>query len=204
VEAEALYKIGYGLYVLTAQDGAKDNGCIINTLMQVTSISPHKIAITVSKENYTHDMIVKTGEFNISILTEDTPFKVFEDFGFRSGRDVDKFKGYEEITRSANGIIYLTKHTNAYISGKVISTVDIDTHTMFIALMTHGEVISDTTSVTYAYYHKNIKPKPDKSTSMGYRCRICNYIYEGEPLPEDFICPLCKHGAKDFEKILSK
>lgn len=198
---KAMFKIGYGLYVLTAKDGAKDNGCIINTAMQVTS-TPNRISITVNKQNYTHDMIVKTGVFNVSILSEKATFDIFRHFGFQSGRDVDKFERFENAKRSENGIYYVTGDTNAYISGKVINQMDLGTHTMFLADVTDAEVLAEVPTTSYDYYQKNIKPKPETPKKVkGYVCKICGYIYEGDPLPDDFICPICKHGAADFEKI---
>ncbi len=199
---KAMYKIGYGLYVLTAKVGEKDNGCIINTAIQVTS-SPNRIAIAVNKSNYTHDMIAESGVFNISILTKDASFDIFKRYGFQSGRDTDKFDGVDDVKRSENGLLYVTGSTNAYISGRVINSVDLGTHTMFIADVTDADVLSSAESVSYDYYHSNIKPAPaPKSKVIGYRCTICGYIYEGDPLPEDFTCPICKHGAADFEKIV--
>lgn len=196
-----MFKIGYGLYILTAKDGEKDNGCVINTAIQVTS-TPNRISVTVNKQNYTHDMIMKTGVFNVSILSEKATFDVFKHFGFQSGRDVDKFADYKDATRSENGLYYVTGDTNAYISGKVINTLDLGTHTMFIADVTDAEVLADVPTTSYDYYQKNIKPKPEAPKKVtGYVCKICGYIYEGDPLPEDFICPICKHGAADFEKI---
>lgn len=201
MDNKAMFKIGYGLYILTAKDGEKDNGCVINTAIQVTS-TPNRISVTVNKQNYTHDMIMKTGVFNISILSEKATFDVFKHFGFQSGRDVDKFADYKDATRSENGLYYVTGDTNAYISGKVINTLDLGTHTMFIADVTDAEVLADVPTTSYDYYQKNIKPKPEAPKKVtGYVCKICGYIYEGDPLPEDFICPICKHGAADFEKI---
>ena len=197
----ALFKIGYGLYLLTAKEGVKDNGCIINTLMQVTGAPSFIGVIAVNKQNYTHDMIMNTREFNISMLTVETPFKVFEHFGFQSGRDMDKFAQCDEIPRSENGLIYLPKYTNAYISCRVTDTVDFGSHTMFRADIKGGEVLSDIESLTYEYYQKHIKPRPEPTHKKGYRCTVCGYVYEGEPLPENFICPICKHGASDFVKI---
>ena len=201
MDNKLMFKIGYGLYILTAKDGEKDNGCVINTAIQVTS-TPNRISVTVNKQNYTHDMIMKTGVFNISILSEKATFDVFKHFGFQSGRDVDKFTDYKAATRSENGLYYVTGDTNAYISGKVINTLDLGTHTMFIADVTDAEVLADVPTTSYDYYQKNIKPKPEAPKKVtGYVCKICGYIYEGDPLPEDFICPICKHGAADFEKI---
>ena len=200
VESNAMFKLSYGLFVLTARDGAKDNGCIINTAQQLTS-APMRISITVNKENYTHDMIEKTGAFNISVLTEGAPFGLFKQYGFQSGRTADKLSGGEP--RTENGIAYLSEHANAVISGKVISTVDCGTHTLFIADVTEAHVLSAEPSVTYAYYFAHIKPKPQPAAEKkkGFVCKICGYVYEGETLPPDFICPLCKHGAEDFEPL---
>ena len=200
VESNAMFKLSYGLFVLTARDGAKDNGCIINTAQQLTS-APMRISITVNKENYTHDMIEKTGAFNISVLTEGAPFGLFKQYGFQSGRTADKLSGGEP--RTENGIAYLSEHANAVISGKVISTVDCGTHTLFIADVTEAHVLSAEPSVTYAYYFAHIKPKPQPAAEKkkGFVCKICGYVYEGETLPPDFICQLCKHGAEDFEPL---
>lgn len=200
MDNKVMFKLSYGLYVLTASEEGKDNGCIINTALQVTS-NPNRISITVNKMNYTHDMIKRTGLFNVSMLTEQVSFDVFKNFGFQSGKTEDKFDGYEGYLRAENGIIYLTKFCGGYISAKVFKEIDLGTHTMFIADVTDGKVISDIPSVTYDYYQKNIKPAPAKSEKKGWRCKICGYVYEGEKLPEDFICPICKHGAADFEKI---
>ena len=200
VESNAMFKLSYGLFVLTARDGAKDNGCIINTAQQLTS-APMRISITVNKANYTHDMIEKTGAFNISVLTEGAPFGLFKQYGFQSGRTADKLSGGEP--RTENGSAYLSEHANAVISGKVISTVDCGTHTLFIADVTEAHVLSAEPSVTYAYYFAHIKPKPQPAAEKkkGFVCKICGYVYEGETLPPDFICPLCKHGAEDFEPL---
>lgn len=200
MDNKALYKIGYGLYVLTAREDGKDNGCIINTCMQVTS-SPALCVIGVNKQNYTHDMIMRTGQFNISMLTTDSSFSVFERFGFKSGKDTDKFKDLIGVKRADNGIAYLSEMTNAYITFKVIETSDYGTHTLFKAEITDAVVLSDRESVTYSYYQSHIKPKPQKTSKKGWRCKICGYIYEGEELPPDFICPVCKHPASDFERI---
>ena len=197
----ALFKIGYGLYVLTAKDDIKDNGCIINAVLQITSNPPFVGVISVNKQNYTHDMILKSGKFNISTLTTETPFDVFKHFGFQSGAAVDKFAGFQGISRSENGLIYLPEYANAYLSFEVTDTIDFGSHTMFRADITDGEVIGTAESLTYAYYQKHIKPNPQAAPKSGYRCNICNYIYEGDSLPEDFICPVCKHGASDFIKI---
>ena len=200
LDGKAMFKLSYGLFVLTARDGAKDNGCIINTAAQLTS-SPMRISVTVNKANYTHDMIQKTGVFNVSILSESTPFSVFQQYGFQSGRTADKLSGKEP--RTENGVAYLAEHANAVISGKVISTVDCGTHTLFIADVTEAHVLSKEASATYAYYFEHIKPKPQPAAEKkkGYVCKICGYVYEGETLPPDFVCPLCKHGADDFEPL---
>lgn len=195
-----MFKISYGLYVLSAQENGKDNGCIVNTVQQVT-VAPNRITVAVNKENHTHDMIVNTGLLNVSVLDQTVPFHIFENFGFQSGRTADKFQGIE-YKRDKNGLAYLSKYANAFISGKVVSTVDLGTHTMFVADVADAEVLSDEESTTYTYYQKHIKPAPPKEEKKsGWRCVICGYVYEGDPLPEDFICPLCKHGAADFEKI---
>jgi len=202
VDAKAFFKLSYGLFVLTTRDGAKDNGCIINTVTQIAD-NPRRISIAVNKANFSCDMVLKTGEFNVSILTTAAPFKVFEHFGFHSGRDTDKFLGCDDSLRTANGIRYLPKYTNSVISGKVRDAVDYGSHYLFVADVTQAVTTSDEPSVTYQYYFDNIKPKPPapKAQKVGYVCKICGYVYEGEPLPDDFICPLCKHGASDFEKI---
>lgn len=196
----AIFKLSYGLFVLSAKDGDKDNGCIVNTVQQVT-VTPNRLTVAVNKGNFTCEMIQKTGEFNVSILSTDAPFDIFTRFGFQSGRDVDKFDGFETYDRTDNGIAYLTQYANAVISGKVVDTYDLGTHILFIADVTDAKVLSDKDSVTYDFYHKNIKPAPQKTEKKGWRCKICGYIYEGEDLPADFICPICKHGAADFEPI---
>ena len=199
MDTNALFKIGYGLYVLTVKDD-KDNGCIINTVMQVTS-SPCNIAICVNKMNYTNEIIKKTKKFNVSVLSESADFEIFKHFGYQSGKNVDKFKDFNQIKRSANGLIYITKDANSYISAEVTKEIEFETHTMFIGNVVDAEVLSDKTTVTYDFYQKNIKPRPNETKKTGWRCKICGYIYEGEVLPDDYICPLCKHGAIDFEKI---
>ncbi len=196
----AIFKLSYGLFVLSAKDGEKDNGCIVNTVQQVTT-TPNRITVAVNKGNFTCEMISKTGAFNVSVLSTDVPFDIFKRFGFQSGRDVDKLEGFEDYARGGNGIIHLSRYANAVISGKVVDTYDLGTHILFIADVTDAKVLSDKDSVTYDYYHKNIKPAPQKTEKKGWRCKICGYIYEGEELPEDFICPICKHGAADFEPI---
>lgn len=198
MDNNVMFKISYGLYVLTSKNDEKSNGCIVNTLQQVTT-TPNRVSITVNKGNFTHDMIMDSKEFNISILSEKVTFDTFRHFGFQSGRDVDKFADYPYET-AENGIPYIKEGANSYLSGKVISTSDLGTHTMFIADVTGGEVLSDDPSVTYDYYHKNIKESPAQK-KKGWVCKICGYVYEGDPLPPDFVCPICKHGAADFEKL---
>lgn len=202
IDNSAFFKLSYGLFVLTARDGEKDNGCIINTVTQLTD-TPKRITIAVNKQNFTHDMILKTGVFNVSVLTEEVPFKVFQHFGFQSGRDVDKFADCEVQARAQNGLMYLPKYTNAFFSAQVIEAKDYGTHTLFIADVTQAQVLSEEKSVTYAYYFEHIKPKPAPvdEQKKGFVCKICGYVYEGEELPADFICPLCKHGAEDFEPL---
>ena len=195
----ALFKIGYGLYVVTSNDGKKDNGLIVNTVTQVTS-APSRIAVTINKENYSHHVIKQSGVMNVNCLTVEAPFATFERFGFVSGRNVNKFDGLEPL-RSENGLVVLPRYINSFMSLKVENYVDLDTHGMFICSITEARVLGDKETMTYAYYHTNVKPKPETEGKKGYVCKICGYIYEGDPLPEDFICPLCKHGASDFERI---
>lgn len=200
---KAMYRLSYGLFILTSCSGSRDSGCIINTAGQVTS-DPNRISITVNKANFTHDLVKESGKFNISILSESADFNLFRHFGFQSGRTTDKFAGFTDVERSANGLLYITAGTNAYISASVWQSIDLGTHTMFIASVDDMEVLSDVPSATYAYYQASIKPKPAALPVSGktvWRCTVCGYIYEGEELPADFICPLCKHPASDFEKI---
>ena len=195
----ALFNIGYGLYVITSNDGKKDNGLIVNTVTQVTN-TPNRIAVTINKENYSHHIIKQTGVMNINCLTVEAPFAVFEAFGFRSGRNVDKFADCEPL-RSDNGLVFLPRYINSFMSLKVEQYVDLDTHGMFICSVTEARVISDKETMTYTYYQNNVKPKPETEGKKGFVCKVCGYVYEGDELPEDFICPLCKHGAADFEEI---
>ncbi len=195
----ALLNIGYGLYVVTSNDGKKDNGLIVNTVTQVTS-SPNRIAVAICKENYSYHVIKQTGKMNINCLSVDAPFKVFESFGFRSGRNVNKFEGCEQL-RSDNGLIFLPRFINSFMSLKVEDFVDLDTHGLFICSVTEARVLSDRESMTYAYYHEHVKPKSETEGKRGYVCKVCGYIYEGDELPDDIVCPLCKHGAADFERI---
>ena len=200
VEPNAMFKLSYGLFVLTAK-GTRDNGCIINTVTQITD-TPKRISIAVNKANHTHDLIMNSGVFNVSVLTTDATFALFQRFGFQSGREVDKFDGFTDVARSENGLYYVTQASNAFISGKVIQTLDYGTHTVFIADVTEAKVLSNAPSLTYAYYFEHVKPKPAAlSEQKGWVCKICGYVYEGDELPADFICPLCKHGAADFEPI---
>lgn len=195
----ALFNIGYGLYVVTSNDGKKDNGLIVNTVTQVTN-TPNRIAVTINKENYSHHVIKQTGIMNINCLTVDAPFAVFEAFGFQSGRNVDKFKDCTPL-RSDNGLVFLPRYINSFMSLKVEQYIDLDTHGMFICSVTEARVVSDRDTMSYTYYYDNVKPKPETDGKKGYVCKVCGYVYEGDTLPEDFICPLCKHGASDFEPI---
>ncbi len=209
MDTSALFKISYGLFVLTAKgkDG-RESGCIINTAMQVTS-NPLQVCFTVNKANYTHDLVLESGSFTLSVLSEKASFDTFKRFGFQSGRDVDKFAGFEDsFRRGANGLPYITAGTNAWISGEVVQHYDVGTHHLFVARVTDMAVLDDKTpSATYTYYQEHIKPKPQSAPKPGaktktvWRCRICGYIYEGETLTPDFVCPICKHGASDFEKV---
>jgi len=199
-DLSALFNIGYGLYVVTTNDKKKDNGLIVNTITQVTD-SPNRIAVTVNKENYSHHVIRQTGIMNVNCLSVDAPFSVFERFGFVSGRAKDKFEG-DEVLRSDNGLVFLPRYINSFISLKVEQYIDLDTHGMFICSITESRVISQQESMTYAYYQSNVKPKPNTEGKKGYVCKVCGYIHEGEDLPSDIVCPLCKHGAADFEPIV--
>lgn len=202
---KAMNCLSYGLFILTAKMGDKDNGCIINTVQQVTS-DPNRISITVNKANYTHDMITESGVFTVATISQEAKFDLFTRFGFQSGRDTDKFDGFANVATGENGVKYITEGTNSYLSGKVVQTVDLGTHTMFIADVTDMDVLNEVESATYSYYHKNIKPKPQAAAPAEkketvWRCTICGYEYVGEELPADYICPLCKHPASDFEKV---
>ncbi|MBQ9760539.1 MAG: flavin reductase [Clostridia bacterium] len=195
----ALFNIGYGLYVVTSNDGKKDNGLIVNTVSQVTN-TPNQIAVTINKQNYSHHVIKSTGIMNVNCLSVEAPFAVFEAFGFRSGRNTDKFANCTPL-RSDNGLVFLPRYINSFMSLKVEQYVDLGTHGMFICSVTEARVISKVETMTYTYYQNNVKPKPQTAGKKGYVCKVCGYVYEGDPLPEDFICPLCKHGAADFEPI---
>ena len=195
----ALFRIGYGLYVVTSNDGKKDNGLIVNTVTQLTD-TPNRIAVNINKANYSHHVIKQTGVLNVNCLSVDAPFSVFQQFGFQSGRSVDKFAG-QNVYRSDNGLVFLDKYINAFMSLKVEQYVDLGTHGMFICSVTEARVMNDLDTMTYTYYQKNVKPKPETEGKKGFVCKVCGYIYEGYELPDDFICPLCKHGVADFEPI---
>lgn len=199
MDKTVMYKLTYGLFVLTAREGEKDNGCIINTAVQVTT-EPNRVTIAVNKKNYTHDMIMRTGIFNVSMLSEQSRFDTYKHWGFQSGAQVDKLEGMV-CPRAENGVIYIPEETNAYFSAKVVSTTDLGTHTLFLADVTDGKVLSDAESITYAYYQKNVKTAPKKTEKKGFVCSVCGYVYEGDTLPEDFICPWCKHPASDFRPL---
>ena len=202
IDSKTMFKLSYGLFVLTAKDGDKDNGCIINTAIQITE-NPRRISIAVNKANFTHGLIVKTGEFNVSILTKSVPFRIFEQFGFQSGKNADKFAGCSYDNRADNGVRYLPEHVNSVISGKVRDFYDYGTHTLFIADVTQAFVLSDEPSVTYQHYSDHIKPKPQSpgAHKTGFACKICGYVVEGNALPDGYVCPLCKHGAEDFDPV---
>ena len=196
---KALFKIGYGLYVVTSNDGKKDNGLIVNSVTQVTD-SPNRVAVCINKQNYSHHVIKQTGIMNVNCLSVDAPFAVFQRFGFQSGRTASKFDGFEPL-HSDNGLAFLPKYINSFMSLKVEQYIDLDTHGMFICSVTEARVLSDRETMTYNYYQSNVKPKPNTEGKKGYVCKVCGYVYEGDELPEDIVCPLCKHGAADFEKI---
>lgn len=200
MDKQAMYQLTYGLFILTAKEGEKDNGCIVNTVTQVTT-DPNRIMVAVNKNNLTHDMIVNTGVFNVSVLTENSKFETYKHWGFQSGKNVDKLESivYE---RADNGLVYIAEETNAMISAKVVSMTDLGTHTLFLADVTDAKMISKEPSVTYSYYQKNIKQAPaDAGKKKGFICVVCGYIYEGDTLPADFICPVCKHPASDFKPL---
>ena len=208
MDRKAMYKLSYGLFILTAREGEKDNGCIINTAIQAAS-EPNQLSICVNKANYTHDMIKRTGKFTVSVLSQKVTFELFKYFGFQSGRKVNKFENFSSCARGQNGIYFINEGTNAYLSVDVSKIQDLESHTMFIGEITDMEVLSDIPSVTYTYYQDKIKPKPEavgrsEEGKIIWRCSVCGYEYEGEELPEDFICPLCKHPASDFERIIIK
>lgn len=200
MDTNVLSKIGYGLYILTAAEKDKDNGCIINTVMQVTS-NPCQLTIAINKANYTSLMVQRTKKFNISILTKSTPFDTIKLFGYQSGKNINKFSDFKETNRSENKILYITKNTNSFISCNITQEHDLQTHYLFIAEAIDAKVFNNEPTLTYDYYQQNIKPKPQNSNKKGWRCKICGFIYEEEILPPDYICPVCKHGAIDFEKL---
>lgn len=205
MDEKTMYNLTYGLFILMANQAGKDNGCIINTVMQVT-VMPNRIAIAVNKSNFTHDMIMATRKFNISILSEQVKMQLFERFGFQSGKTVDKLKDFPTVKRSENGILYVTEGANSYLSAEAESMIDMGTHTLFIASITDMQTLNDLPSVTYSYYQKNIKPQAKQASAAGkgkvvWRCTVCGYEYVGDEIPEDFICPICKHPVSDFEKI---
>ncbi len=195
----ALFRIGYGLYVVTSNDGKKDNGLIVNTVIQLTD-TPNRVAVNINKANYSHHVIKQTGMLNVNCLSTEAPFSVFQQFGFQTGRSVDKFAG-QTVHRSDNGLVFLDKYINAFMSLKVEGYVDLGTHGMFICSVTEARVMSNQETMTYTYYQNNVKPKPETEGKKGFVCKVCGYIYEGDELPADYICPLCKHGAADFEPI---
>ena len=205
IEREAMFKLSYGLFMLTTTDGEKQNGCIVNTVSMLTD-NPKRIVVFVNKSNYSAELLKKTGIFNVSVLTESAPFEIFKQFGFVSGRDTDKFAGGRYAT-SENGLYYLPEHANAVLSAKVVDAYDYDTHTLFVAEVTEAKTLSDEKSVTYEYYQSHIKPKPaapkqEQTAKTKWVCKICGYVHEGEELPDDFICPWCKHPKEDFEKVV--
>ena len=195
----ALFNIGYGLYVVTSNDGKKDNGLIVNTVTQVTN-TPNRVAVTINKENYSHHVIKQTGVMNVNCLDTSAPFSIFQNFGFQSGRSVDKFQG-QSVLRSDNGLVFLSRHINSFMSLKVEQYIDLGTHGMFICAVTEARVISDNPTMTYTYYQENVKPQPETEGKKGFVCKVCGWVYEGDTLPDDIVCPLCKHGANDFEPI---
>ena len=200
MDTKALYNLTYGLYLLTAREDGKDNGCIINTAIQAAS-DPVRVLVCVIKGNHTCGMIQRTGQFNISALTQDAPFALFRHFGMQSGRDVDKFAGYEGVFRSENGLYFLANHTNMYLSAKVTEQHDLGSHMLFIGEVTDAVVLDTQPPCTYAYYQSDIKPKPQKTQKKQWVCRICGHVYEGEEVPDDYLCPLCSHGKEDFELV---
>ena len=209
MDSKALYKLSYGLFVLTARDGEKDNGCISNTVIQSAS-APNQLVVTVNKANLTCEMIMSTRVFNASSIAQSASFDLFKRFGFQSGRDVEKFDGFDGKKRADNGVYYVNEGVNAYFSARVTQTVDLGSHILFVGEITEMEVLSSEESMTYAYYHANVKPKPAAAAAAGeakkgkrrFVCKICGYVYEGDELPADYICPLCKHPASDFEEIV--
>ena len=198
-DLSALFNIGYGLYVVTSRDEDRDNGLIVNTVTQVTN-TPNRVAVTINKQNYSHHIIQKTGVMNVNCLDVSAPFSLFENFGFRSGRAVDKFEGIQEL-RSDNGLRFLPRHINSFLSLKVEQYVDLGTHGMFICVVTEARVCGSRETMTYTHYQNHVKPKPATEGKQGFVCKVCGWVYEGSELPEDILCPICKHGAADFEPI---
>ncbi len=206
MDEKVMFKLSYGLFVLTAKSQNKDNGCIINTGIQVT-VEPNRVVFAVNNSNFTQEMLQDSDQFALSVLSQDAEFSLFRQFGFQSGREVDKFTEFSDFDRAKNGVAYITRGTNAYIAGEIKQRIALGSHTLFIATVTDGQVLSDTPSATYEYYHAAIKPKPDTPSEKNegktvWRCKICGFEYEGEELPEDYICPVCKHPASDFEKVI--
>lgn len=201
IDEKALFNIGYGLYVVTTNDGTKDNGLIVNTVMQITN-TPNRIAVAINKQNYSYQVVKDTQIMNINCLTEEAPFSIFQTYGFQSGRDVNKFED-SELPRSENGLLYVTRFVNSFMSLKVENYFDLDTHGLFICTIEESKVLSAVPTMTYTYYQQNVKPKPAPETAAkkGYVCKVCGWVYEGNELPADIVCPICKHGASDFEKI---
>ena len=200
-DTSALFKASYGLYLLSARSNEQDNACIINTFLQITSNMPCICIIAINKQNFTNEIISRTGKFNLSMLTVEAPFEILERFGYQSGREVNKFKDFTGFSRSTNDLVYLTDYANAFLSFDVLEAIDFDSHTVFKAILTESKKLNDKESMTYDYYQQHVKPKPQATVKQGYRCIICGYVYEGKPLPPDIICPLCKHGAVDFVEI---
>lgn len=197
---KAFYNLTYGLFLLTAQENGRDNGCVVNTVMQVAN-EPARISVSVIRKNHTCDMILKTGKFGVSALTQETPFPVFQRFGMQSGRDVDKFDGFADIQRGEDGLLYLNKYANATFSATVTEQHDLGSHILFIGEVTDARVLDTQPSCSYGYYQSDIKPKPQKSEKKQWVCSVCGYVYEGETVPDDFICPLCNHGKEDFSLV---
>ncbi len=202
MDQKAMFRFGYGLYVLTTKLDDADNGCIINTAIQVTS-TPCRVLIAVNKQNRTRDMIMASKVFNVSMIAENASFELFRHFGFQSGKDVNKFADYQSCARAENGVMYITEGTNAYVSARVCEVIEMGTHTIFVGEVMDARILSDVPTATYTYYQENIKPKPEAPKQTGqvtWVCKVCGYVYEGDPLPADFVCPVCKHGAADFER----
>lgn len=200
MDLSALFNIEYGLFVATTKLNDKDNGCIVNTVMQVTN-NPCQIAVAINKNNYTCKLVQQAKKINISILTQETKFDTIKNFGFQTGVDVDKFVEFNDVERAKNDILYINKGVNSVICAEVKNEVDLGSHILFVCEITDTIILSKIPSLTYSYYHQNIKPKPQQTVKKGWRCKICGYIYEGDEMPQDYICPICKHGVVDFEKL---